>query len=137
MQFPSMTERNKTIFGSMLASLLSICGCGQPSPPPNERADEPTLIEEIAVSGFDPDGEPVIKKWSDGTLSIHFEAMPPFFAEDDGTENEFEEFELKIQDAIGVAVLRDDREVFVIRQPTPDTAEKAKVWLQAYRKNGA
>jgi hypothetical protein len=132
-----MADRNKTIVGSLLASLLWICGCGQSVRPPNERADEPTLIEEIAVNGFDPDGEPVIKKWSDGTLWIHFEAMPPFFAEDDGTENEFETFELKIQDALGVAVHRDDREVFVIKQPEPDTADKAKAWLEAYRKNGA
>jgi hypothetical protein len=132
-----MTDRNKTVFGSLLASLLSLCGCGQPSPFPNEHAEEPTLIEEITVTGFDPDGEPVIKKWSDGTLWIHFEAMPPFFAEDDGTEKEFEAFELKIQDALSVAVHRDDREVFIIRRPKPDTALKAKDWLEAYRKNGA
>ena len=132
-----MPNQNKTIFGSLLASLLSICGCGHPAPPSNQPADEPTLIEEIAVNGFDPEGEPAIKKWSDGTLWIHFEAMPPFFAEDDKTENEFEAFELKIQDALGVDVLRDDREVFIIKQPNPDTAEKAKAWLEAYRKNGS
>ncbi|MFO0976456.1 MAG: hypothetical protein U0996_08665 [Planctomycetaceae bacterium] len=132
-----MTERNKTIFGSLLASLLSICGCSQSSPTPGDRADQPTLIDEIAVDGFDPDGEPLIKKWSDGTLWIHFEAMPPLFAELDGTENEFDAFELKIQDALSVAVQRDDREVFVIKQPKSDTAERAKAWLEAYRRNGA
>lgn len=131
-----MPDRNKTIFRSLLASLLSICGCGPPAPPPNQRVDEPKLIEEVSINGFDPDGEPVIKKLSDGTLWIQFEAMPPFFAEDEKSENEFEAFELKIQDALGVPVRRDDREVFIIKQPKPDTAEKAKAWLEAYRKNG-
>lgn len=132
-----MPDRNKTIFGTLLASLLSICGCGQPAAPPNQRADEPKLIEEIAINGFDPDGEPVIKKWSDGSLWIHFEAMPPFFAEDDNTDTEFETFELIIQDALGVPVRRDVREVFIIEQPKPDTAEEAKAWLESYRKNRA
>lgn len=97
--------------------------------------DQPTLIEEITVNGFDPDGEPVIKKWSNGSLWIQFEAMPPFFAKDEGTENDFEEFETKIQDSLGVTVHRDDREVFVIKRPKPDTAEKVKAWLEAYRKS--
>lgn len=118
----------------ILASLLIACGCGQPDVPMNEN---PTLIDEIAVHGFDHDGEPVIKRWSDGTLWIHFEAMPPFFAEDDGTEQDFEHFETKLQDALRVTVRRDDREVFVIDRPNPDTAEKAKAWLEAYRNNGA
>ena len=132
-----MPDPKRTIFGSLMASLLSICGCGQPAAPTNDNPGEPTLIEEIAVNGFDPDGEPAIKKWSDGTLWIHFEAMPPFFAEDAGTEQDFESFESKIEDALGVAVRRDDRELFVIDKPNPDTAEKAKAWLEAYRENGA
>ena len=57
-----------------------------------------------------------------------------FFAEDEGTEAVFENFEVKIQQALGVPVRRDDREVFVIAKPEPDTAEKAKAWLEAYRK---
>ena len=84
------------------------------------------LVEEIAVTRFDSDGEPVIKQWSDGSLRIHFEAMPPFFAEDEGTESDFDNFEDKCQDVLGVSVTRDDREVFVIQNPESDTAEKAK-----------
>ena len=128
----------KTIVGSILASVLSLCGCGQgPQPAPSEQ-DEPTLIEEIRVTGFDADGEPVVKKWSDGSLWPHFEAMPPFFAEENGTESEFDTFESKVQEALGVAVIREDREVFVIPNPAPDTAEKAKAWLEGFHKrNGA
>jgi len=127
-----MNTRKKTLIGSVIASILSLCGCGQSTPPPQDGHNEPTLVEEISVTGFDPDGEPVIKKWSDGSLWIHFEAMPPFFAEDDGTESEFETFEKKIQDALGVSVSREDREVFVIQNPAPDTGNKAKAWLERF-----
>lgn len=118
----------------MMASLVTVPGCGKATCM-NENPTEPTLIEELAIDGFDPDGEPIIKKWSDGSLWLHFEAMPPFFAEDDGTESDFEQFEAKVQDAIGVTVRRDDREVFVIDNPAPDTAAKVKAWLESYRKN--
>ncbi|MEW4491082.1 hypothetical protein AB1L42_23600 [Thalassoglobus sp. JC818] len=131
-----MTNFGKTIFGSVFGSLLAMSGCGAPTDPKEGIAEQPSVIEEIAVAGFDPDGEPVIKKWSDGTISIQFEAMPPFFAEDEGTEEEFENFESKIQESLGVDVRRDDRELFVIEKPNPDTAEKAKAWLESHRSLG-
>lgn len=130
-----MSTRKKTFIGSIVASLLSLCGCGQDQPPPPAAQDDPTLIEEIAITGFDADGEPIIKRWSDGSLWIHFEAMPPFFAEDNGTESEFEAFERNVQDAIGVPVVREDREVFVIQNPMPGTVEKAKAWLEGFHKS--
>ncbi len=55
--------------------------------------------------------------------------------EDNGTESEFETFELKIQEALGVPVVREDREVFVIQNPAADSAEKAKSWLDRVSKN--
>ena len=129
-----MTNASKrTLIGSLIAAAVSIFGCGKPAASPEQATPEPGVIEQISVSGFDRDGEPVIKKWSDGSIWIHFDAMPPFFAEDEGTETDFEKFEVKIQQALGVPVRRDDREVFVIAEPEPDTAEKAKAWLEAYR----
>lgn len=124
----------RTLIGLMIAWASSLFGCGKPPAVPQQGAPEPTVVERISVSGFDHEGEPVIKKFSDGTISIHFEAMPPFFAEDEGTESEFEGFETTIQKALGVPVRRDDREVFTITNPKPDTAKKAKAWLEAYRK---
>lgn len=129
--------RKKTLIGSFVASILSLSGCGQPGAPPKQAVPEPMVVEEVPVNGFDPDGEPVIKKWSDGSIWIHFEAMPPFFAEDAGTEADFEDFEKKVQDALGVPVRREDREAFIITDPEPDTAQKAKAWLEAYRTEGA
>ena len=127
-----MPQHKKTVLGSLIASVLSILGCSQSATPPNDVSNAPKLVATISVKGFDSNGEPVIKKWSDGTIGIHFEAMPPFFAEDNGTEEEFENFESKLEEVLGVVVHRDDREVFLIKEPNPDTAEKAKAWLEVY-----
>lgn len=124
----------KTLLGSLLASFLTLLGCGPAGQPAGNSLGNRSLVEEIRIEGFDPEGEPVLKKWSDGSLWIHFEAMPPFFAEDAGTEAEFEEFEAKLAEALGVLVRRDERELFVIPQPRPDTAAKAKAWLEGYRR---
>ena len=103
----------------------------------NENKGDPTILREITVNGFDPDGEPVIELWSDGKLIVHFEAMPPFFAEDNGSESDFEDFDVQMRVALGVDVRQEDREVFVIETPFDDTLEKAKTWLETYRTAGA
>lgn len=130
-----MSDSGKSpLVGLMIVAAGSIFGCDKPPAAREQSASKPTVIEEIAVSGFDREGEPVVKKWSDGSISIHFQAMPPFFAEEEGTESDFENFETTLQDALGVPVRRDDREGFIIMSPKPDTAQKAKAWLEAYRK---
>lgn len=93
---------------------------------------EPSAIKEITVSGFDADGEPIIQEWSDGSLSIHFEAMPPFFSEENGTEPEFKNFELELAKALGVPVVREDRELFTMKNPKADTSQKAQSWLEEF-----
>lgn len=93
------------------------------------------VVSEIKVSGFDPDGEPVIQKMSDGSLQIQFEAMPPFFAEDAGTEEDFEDFPARLEEAAGVGVTQDDRELFIVASPEPNTAERIKTWLESYPKD--
>lgn len=91
-----------------------------------------TIVEEIAVQGFEADGEPVIKRWSDGSVWIHFNFMPPLFAEENGTEAQFDSFDSKLQEALGVPVIWDDREVFIVANPEPDTVVKAKAWLESF-----
>jgi hypothetical protein len=54
-----MSDRERSCVGAVIASLLSLCGCGQPAAPLNVKGDEPSVIEEITVQGFDPEGEPV------------------------------------------------------------------------------
>lgn len=92
------------------------------------------IVSEKEINGFDPDGEPVIQTLADGSLQIVFEAMPPFFSEDAGTEHEFEKFENQMAQSLGVEVTREDRELFVISSPASDTLEKAIRWLENFPK---
>ena len=111
-----------------------------PLPESNETNVE--VVAESAISGFDPDGEPVIRLMSDGSLQIQFEAMPPFFAEDAGTEAEFDDFRAKMEAAIGCPVVQDDRELFIInstdgdavKRPDGDAVKRIERWLQTYPK---
>lgn len=88
------------------------------------------VIKTIPVSGFDPEGEPEIRQMSDGSLHVVFNFMPPSFAEDD--ESKFVDFDKQLEKAIGVPVLWDDREVFVIRKPARDTVGKIVRFLDGY-----
>ena len=103
----------------------------EPKKKPSKR------VEVIRVKGFDAEGEPMIEKRSDGSVWIHFQAMPPFFAEHAGTESEFENFQEQLQNAIGVAVRRDDREIFIIENPTRETSQQAKAWLESFHSKQA
>lgn len=69
---------------------------------------------------------------SDGTLVIVFNFMPPSFAEDD--EDGFADFDKQLEKALGVPVRWEDREFFLIRNPANDTADKARSFLEGYRK---
>lgn len=92
-----------------------------------------TIVKTIAVSGFDPGGEPEIREMSDGTLAVVFNFMPPSYAEDE--ELEYADFDEQLQRAVGVPVRRDDRELFLIKNPQPDTTKKLKAFLERYREN--
>jgi len=118
----------------MLNWLLSLCGCGGADPSSGEVDPNPSIVREIAVAGFDTDGEPVIREMTDGSLWIHFDAMPPYFADDDPDSFDLEAFRFQMQAAAGAPVAHDDREVFIIANPTRETADSLKLWLESYRK---
>jgi hypothetical protein len=89
------------------------------------------IVKTIPITGFDPEGEPEIRQMSDGSLHVVFNFMPPSFAEDD--ESKFADFDKQLEKAIGVPVLWDDREVFLIRKPAQDTVGKITRFLEAYQ----
>ena len=128
---------SRTPFVSLLL-LLGLSGCSQQPPAKstgNEAAtmNQATVVKTIAVSGFDPDGEPEIREMSDGTLAVLFNFMPPSYAEDE--EAKYADFEKQIEQAVGVPVYREDRERFLLRNPQSDTAEKLKAFLESYRQD--
>jgi hypothetical protein len=98
------------------------------------------IQKEIELTGFDPEGEPVIRVMGDGSLHVVFEFMPPSYADDeDGEDGEddlgsFADFDKQMERAVGVPVVWDDREVLVISRPKPDTVERIRGFIQNYRK---
>ena len=94
-------------------------------------------VRTVPVSGFDPEGEPVIEELSDGSLRVMFEFMPPSYAEDETELGPFETFDEQMQQAIGVPVQWEDRELFLIRNPKPDTLERLQKFLQNYPRERA
>jgi hypothetical protein len=123
-----------------IVSVLLLSGCDrEPSTKatPGAAAKTPeagtiTIARKLKVSGFDPVGEPEIRVMSDGSLVIAFKFMPPSYAEDD--EKKYADFDKQMEKALGVPVKHEDRKFFAIMKPEKDTAEKAKAFLEGYRK---
>jgi hypothetical protein len=94
------------------------------SPTPSERI--------VNVVGFDAMGEPEIRVQRGGPITIVFNFMPPFVGEEPSTDPAFDDFAAALTTALGVDVVRDDREVFIIEHPKRGTASKAKRFLESY-----
>ena len=74
---------------------------------------------------------------NDGSIEVVFNFMPPSWVpEDQYTATDlgpFRDFDKRMEKALGVQVVWDDRERFVIRRPKEDTVEKVKQFLASVR----
>jgi hypothetical protein len=86
----------------------------------------------VGVVGFDAKGEPEIRVERGGPVTIVFNFMPPFVGEEPSTDPAFDDFASALSTALGVDVVQDDREVFIIEHPKRNTATKAKRFLESY-----
>ncbi len=89
-------------------------------------------IQEIQLSGFDELGEPVIQVMDDRSLYLQFEFMPPSDIDENGLDF-FDDFDAQLSNAIGLPVIWDDRERFIIENPQPDTIAKIRHFIETYR----
>ena len=90
------------------------------------------------IKGFDRQGEPELRAGEKGALELVFNFMPPQMASGEEREPElFDKFETVLSNALGVAVTRDDREVFLIASPQADTAARAAAYLSSFWKDHA
>ena len=87
-------------------------------------------IEVIPLAGFDPEGEPEVRRTADGRLFVVFNFLPPSWAEDD--PDRFADFDRQLAQAVGVPVAWEDREVFRIDHPAADTVERLGWFLAKY-----
>jgi hypothetical protein len=90
------------------------------------------IEREIQLSGFDEMGEPVIQVMTDRSLHLQFEFMPPSDIDENGMEF-FDDFDQQLSKAIGLPVIWDDRERFIIEAPNPDTIDKIRSFIEQYR----
>jgi len=73
-------------------------------------------VETIPLPGFDPDGDPEIRRTADGHLWLVFNFMPPSWI----PESEYadlgrcHDFDRRLEAAIGTSVVWEDREFFLI-----------------------
>ena len=89
-------------------------------------------IQEIQLSGFDEMGEPVIQVMADRRIYLQFEFMPPSDIDENGMEF-FDDFDVQLAKAIGLPVIWDDRERFIIENSQPDTIDKIRHFIENYR----
>jgi hypothetical protein len=93
-------------------------------------------VEVIPLSGFDPEGDPEIRRMADGRLWLVFNFMPPSWI----PESEYadmgrcHDFDRRLEAALGVPVTWEDREFFRVDQPRPDTVERVKRFLAEFRR---
>ena len=93
------------------------------------------IVKTIELSGFDSGGEPEIRMMANGYIYVVFNFMPPSDAEDeDGDLGVFDEFDQEMAEAIGVEVIWEDREFFLIESPQADTVERISAFISGYRK---
>ena len=88
----------------------------------------------VEIDSFDPDGRAWLTQEEDGSLSIAFEFMPPLSerAEPPDHLGRFRHFDREMADAIGADVFWEDREVFRIKSPAPDTTQRLREFARTY-----
>jgi len=91
------------------------------------------IVKTIEIPGFDPEGEPEIHVMQNGDLNIVFCFMPPSdFPEGDGM-GVYEGFDRQMADAIGLPVVWEDRERFLIQSPNIDTIIRLRDFIAVFR----
>lgn len=92
-------------------------------------------VQEIRISGFDDQGEPVIRVMGDGSLSVMFQFMPPSDVPDEESADlgSYQDFDKQLASAVGTEVIWQDREVLNIPKPKRDTIDRLRQFLEGYR----
>ena len=96
-------------------------------------------VEEYPLTGFDPDGEPFIRRTAAGRLWLCIEFMPPSWEDsaDLGVPvglGPWADFDKRLEQAVGVRVVWEDREWFRIDRPTTNTVSAIQEFLVSVRR---
>lgn len=97
-------------------------------------------VEEYVLRGFDPTGEPQIRRTATGRLWLAIEFLPPSWAPEKHSEQPvwkggpWADFDKRIAAAIGVPVFWEDKEWFRIDHPREDTIQAIHRFLVAEKR---
>jgi hypothetical protein len=92
-------------------------------------------VETIKLSGFDPGGEPEVRRTAEGRLWLCIQLMPPSWApEEERLElGRWQYFAKDMEHAICTRVVWEDREWFRIDRPERDTVYLIQRFLRDIR----
>jgi hypothetical protein len=93
----------------------------------------PRKLKTILLQGFDAQGEPEIRRMNDGSLNVVFNFMPPSDAQDGKPAARYDHFDKQMAAAIGLPVVWEDREVFVVQNPNEETLKKLTAFIEGYK----
>ena len=98
---------------------------------PNDHDGDDDIVEIIALTGFDPQGEPEMRRDASGNLRLVFNFMPPSWAPEADSKDlgPFKDFDAQLQAAIERRVVWEDRELFLIEAPQADTPARVQSFL--------
>jgi hypothetical protein len=95
-------------------------------------------VEEYPLIGFDPSGEPMVRRTATGRLWLCVQFVPPLWVPEQERTGQvglgaWADFDKRLADAIGVPVVWEDREWFRIDHPREDTVQAIHRFLLAER----
>jgi hypothetical protein len=88
-------------------------------------------IREIELTNFEPDNEPTLRFFTDGSMCLVMNLFPPYaWLMSERDESKFDD---DLSEWIGTGVDNFDRGFFQIQMPKADTEEKVKEFICTYR----
>jgi hypothetical protein len=90
--------------------------------------------DEVIV-GFDPIAVPVIRRALDDSILLIFSALPRFFADSNRARKEefvMDAFGKNLKEAVGGAIVWDDRAVFVLEKPDHACFGRLRLFLSEF-----
>ncbi len=89
------------------------------------------VIREVDVDGFDNNANPVIRELDNGSLRIVFCNLPPISYTGD-SEFDMNDFGSKLLKSSEARIIWEDRDVFYVSHPIPETIDDIQKFIQNY-----
>lgn len=89
------------------------------------------VVREVEIEGFDNNANPVIRELDNGSLRIVFCNLPPISYSGD-TNFDMDDFGSKLLKSAKARIIWEDRDVFYVSHPFPETIDNIQQFIQNY-----